>query len=65
MTAACMLSRFSCVWLFVTLQTVDHQAPIHGILQAGILEWIAISFSRGSSGPWDWTSVFYISCIDR
>ena len=28
---------------------------IHGILQARILEWIAISFSRGSSRPRDRT----------
>ena len=33
---------------------------IHGILQSRILEWIAISFSRGSSRPRDWTRV---SCI--
>ena len=26
-------------------------SSIHGILQAGILEWVAISFSRGSSHP--------------
>ena len=25
---ACVLSRFSCVWLFVTLWTVAHQAPL-------------------------------------
>ena len=30
---------------------------IHGILQARILEWIAISFSRGSSRPRDQTRV--------
>ena len=30
---------------------------VHGILQARILEWIAISFSRGSSWPRDWTQV--------
>ena len=28
---------------------------IHGILQARILEWVAISFSRGSSQPRDRT----------
>ena len=33
---------------------------IHGILQARILEWIAISFSRGSSRPRDQTRVFHI-----
>ena len=33
---------------------------VHGILQARILEWVAIPFSRGSSQPRDWTQV---SCI--
>ena len=33
---------------------------VHGILQARILEWVAVSFSRGSSQPRDWTQV---SCI--
>ena len=35
---------------------------IHGILQAGILEWVAISFSRESSRPRNQT---HISCIGR
>ena len=30
---------------------------VHGIFQAWILEWVAISFSRGSSGPRDRTQV--------
>ena len=29
----------------------------HGIVHARILEWVAISFSRGSSWPRDWTQV--------
>ena len=33
---------------------------VHGILQARVLEWVAISFSRGSSQPRDRTQV---SCI--
>ena len=33
----------------------------HGILQARILEWIAIPFSRGSFQPRDWTQVFHIA----
>jgi len=32
-------------------------SSIHGILQARILEWVAISFSRGSSQSRDWTQV--------
>ena len=35
-------------------------SSFHGIFQARILEWIAISFSRRSSWPRDWT---WISCI--
>ena len=34
---------------------------VHGILQARILEWVAISFSRGSSRPRDQTQVFCIA----
>ena len=34
-------------------------SSVHGILQARILEWVAISFSRGSSQPRDWTGVSY------
>ena len=33
---------------------------VHGILQARILEWVAISFSMGSSQPRDWTWVSHI-----
>ena len=33
---------------------------IHGIFQARVLEWVAISFSRESSQPRDWT---WVSCI--
>ena len=36
-------------------------SSIHGILQARILEWVAISFSRGSSRPRDWTQVSHIA----
>ena len=39
---------------------VDCSLPgssIHGIFQARILEWVAISFSRRSSRPRDWTQV--------
>ena len=32
-------------------------SSIHGIFQARILEWVAISFSRRSSWPRDWTQV--------
>ena len=35
-------------------------SSVHGILQARILQWVAISFSRGISSPRDWT---WVSCI--
>ena len=43
---------------------VDCSPPgfsIHGILQARLLEWVAISFSRGSFQPGDQTQVSHIA----
>ena len=43
---------------------VDCSLPgfsVHGILQARVLEWVAISFSRGSSQHRDWTQVSRIA----
>jgi len=34
---------------------------VHGILQARILEWVVILFSRGSSQPRDQTQVSHIA----
>ena len=36
-------------------------SSVHGILQARILEWIAISYSRWSFQPRDWTWVSYLA----
>ena len=35
-------------------------SSVLGIFKARMLEWVAISFSRGSSHPRDWTQVSYI-----
>ena len=52
------LSRFSRVQLSATPWTVACQAPLSmGILQARILEWVAMPSSRGSSQPRDRTQV--------
>ena len=51
-----MLSR---VWLFVTPWTVAR----HGSFLARILEWVVISYSRGSSWPRDQTHISCSSCI--
>ena len=34
---------------------------VHGILQARILEWVSVPFSRGSSQPRNWTQVSHIA----
>ena len=61
----CELSRFSRFWLCVTLWTVTHQALLSmGILQARILEWVAIPSSRGSSWPRGQTRAFPASQAD-
>ena len=53
------VKSLSRVQLFATPLT-DYSLPgssIHGIFRARILEWVAISFSRRSSRPRDWTPV--------
>ena len=45
-----LLSHVSRVRLCVTPQTAAHQAPVPGILQATILQWVAIFFSSA----WKW-----------
>ena len=40
-------------------------SSIHGILQARILEWVAMPFPRGSSQPKDRICISYVSCIGR
>ena len=54
---------FSCYIVSDSCDPTDCTPPdsfVHGILQARILEWVAISFSRGSSQPRDQALV---SCI--
>ena len=50
----------SCPTLCDPMDCILPGSFVHGILQATILEWVAISFFRGSSQPRDWTQV---SCI--
>ena len=68
-----------CVCVCVHMCSVAHSCPtvcdfmncslpgssVHGTFQARILEWVAISYSRGSSQPRDWIHVPCIFCIDR
>ena len=40
-------------------------SSVHGILQARILEWVAVPSSKGSFRPRDRTYVSYVSCIGK
>ena len=69
-----VIPRGVCVWVWVCVcvscqlcptlcDPMDCSPPsssVHGILQVGILEWVAISFSRWSFWPRDWTQISYI-----
>ena len=60
--AACLLAQ-SRPTLCNSLDCSPPGSSVHGIFQARILEWVAISFSRGSYQPRDQTHVSWISCI--
>ena len=65
----CMCVHAKSLQLYPTLY--DHMdcsppgSSVHGILQARILEWVAMSFSRESSWPRDRIHVSYVSSIGR
>ena len=50
-----------CMWVYFFLLCWR----VCGIFQASVLEWVAISCSRGSSWPRNQTHVSYVSCIGR
>ena len=56
----CAKSLQSCPTFCDSMDCSPRGFSVRGILQARILEWVAISFSRGSSWSRDWTQV---SCI--
>ena len=51
----------SCLTLCNSIVCSLPGSSVHGIFQARILEWVAISFSRASSQPRDRTQVSYIA----
>ena len=65
-TRACALSYLSCVRLCATIWTIAPPgSSVHRLLQARILEWIAMPSFRGSSQPREWICVSYVSCTGR
>ena len=47
----------SCLTLCDPMDCSPPGSSVHEIFQARVLEWVAISLSRGSSQPRDWTQV--------
>ena len=61
----CFVVAKSCPTLCDLMNCSLPGSSIHGISQARILEWVAISSCRVSSWPRDWTWVSSVSCIGR
>ena len=60
---ACMLCAQCCLAVCHPMVCSPLSFSVHGISQARILEWVAISSSRGSSLPKDRTRLSCVSCI--
>ena len=60
-----MLFSHSVVSLCDPMDCSPPDSSVHRIFQARILEWVAISYSRGSSQTRDWTHVSCVSWIGR
>ena len=61
-SAACMHAK-SLQWHLTLCDPIDCSpsvSSVHGILQARILEWVAMLSLRGSSLFWDQTPVSYV-----
>ena len=58
----CCLVPHLCPTLCDPMDYIPPDSSVQGTFQARILEWVTISFSRGSSQPRDWTC---IPCIGR
>ena len=56
-----LVVQLSCPALCDPMDCSPPHSSVRGILQARILEWVAISSSRGSSWPRDWTWVSHIA----
>ena len=58
---ACLLHAKSLQSCLTSCNPMDCGPPgslVHGILQARVLEWVAVPSSMGSSPPWDRTHIF-------
>ena len=53
----CVQLLQSCLTLCDPMGCSPPGSSVHGILQARILEWVAMPSSMGSFWPWDWTCI--------
>ena len=58
----CVLAAQSCPTVWDPMDCSLPGSSVHGILQARILEWVAVSFSRAPSQPRDQTQISCIAC---
>ena len=56
----CLVTQ-SCPTLYDPMDYSPSGSSVHGILQARVLEWVAMPSSRGSSQPRDQTQVSHIT----
>ena len=61
----CAKSLQSCLMLCDPMDRSLPGSSVRGISQARILEWVAMSSSRGSSPPRDRTCISHVSCLGR
>ena len=61
----CAKSLQACPTLCDTIDGSPPGTSVHWLLQARILEWVAMPSSRGSSWPRDRTCISYVSCVGR
>ena len=61
----CAKSLQSCLTLCDPMDCSTPGSSVLRIIQARILEWVAMPSFRGSSRPRDWTHIAYVSCIGR
>ena len=65
----CQVVLCSAAQLYPTLcNPMDRNPPgssVHGVFQARMLEWVAISSSRGASPPRDQARISCVACIGR
>ena len=57
-SSSCLITK-SYLTLSNTMDCSSPDSSVHGIFQARILDWVAISFSRGSSWPRDQTHLLH------